>query len=179
MEVCVVQAERIKISALAQNWWWILLRVTTFRPRRTKMWKEFWIHLRYFNRSSDHLKFNFKCSTQSLFKAHLSALGSSYCKAKQGWLGSVSLHLELWECCGMTLDWLAHFSLHRVQLHGPNHTVLLKLRFQMINNGLFSLLHFVTSSHESITCHTQIACKRIHSKKCGKIYFLLFCHNNF
>ena len=50
---------------------------------------------------------------------------SSHGKTEQGGLLLVSLHLELTEGRGVALDWLGDVPLHAVELHGPDHTIVL------------------------------------------------------
>lgn len=53
---------------------------------------------------------------------------SSYSKAEQSWLLSVTLHLELRKPSSMSFNWLRHLPVYWVQLHGSDNTVLLKKR---------------------------------------------------
>ena len=50
---------------------------------------------------------------------------SSHGKTEQGGLLLVSLHLELTEGRSVALDWLGDVPLHAVELHGPDHTIVL------------------------------------------------------
>ena len=57
---------------------------------------------------------------------HLSSGLASHSEAEQSGLLRVALHLELGEAGGVALDGLGHLPVHGVQLHGADHTVLLK-----------------------------------------------------
>lgn len=50
----------------------------------------------------------------------------SHGEAEEGGLFGVALHLELCKPSSVSLDGLRHLPVHRVQLHGSNHPVLLR-----------------------------------------------------
>lgn len=57
---------------------------------------------------------------------HLSTGGTADGEAEKRRRFGVSLCLELGKRGGVALDRLRHFSVHRVQLHGANHAILLR-----------------------------------------------------
>lgn len=63
-------------------------------------------------------------------KSYFSSRLSTDSEAEQSRLLSVSLHLELCEPGGVSLDGLRHLSVHRVELHGSDNAVLLRSREQ-------------------------------------------------
>ena len=60
--------------------------------------------------------------------SHLATSLAAHSKAEESGGFGVALHLKLSEGCSMSLDGLGHLPVHRVQLHGPHHTVLLQDR---------------------------------------------------
>lgn len=93
-------------------------------------------------------------------KSYLSSCLSSHSKAEQGGLLSIILHLELCKASGVTLDGLRHLSVHWVQLHCSNYTILLKRRkrsqvrpkFPVILNSMKILLCKVIRSKIKLWC---------------------------
>ena len=61
-------------------------------------------------------------------ESYLSSGLSPHGEAEQSGLLRVALHLELGEAGGVAFDGLGHLPVHRVQLHGAHHTVLLEQR---------------------------------------------------
>ena len=60
--------------------------------------------------------------------SHLAPSLAAHSEAEQSGGFGVALHLKLSEGCSMAFDGLGHLPVHRVQLHGPHHTVLLQDR---------------------------------------------------
>ena len=58
-------------------------------------------------------------------ESYLSSGLSPHSEAEQSGLLCVALHLELGEARSVAFDGLGNLPVHRVQLHGPHHTVLL------------------------------------------------------
>ena len=59
--------------------------------------------------------------------SYLPARLGAHSEAEEGGGGGVPLHLELSKRCSVALNGLGHLPVHRVQLHGPHHTVLLHM----------------------------------------------------
>ena len=61
----------------------------------------------------------------NLDDVELASSGSSHSKTEEGGLLLVSLHFKLTEGRRVALDWLGDVPLHAVELHGPDHPVVL------------------------------------------------------
>lgn len=78
------------------------------------------------------------------FKSYFSPCLSADSEAEQSWLFRVSLHLELCEPGGVSLNGLGHLPVHRVELHGSDDAVLLRSREQVRfgrDRGEFQVKH--------------------------------------
>lgn len=115
-----VQLEAIRQSSVTQ----ISAEVNSIRPRPTR---HDWFPTRRF-------------CCKSYFSSRLSADS----EAEQSWLFRVSLHLELCEPGGVSLNGLGHLPVHRVELHGSDDAVLLRSREQVRfgrDRGEFQVKH--------------------------------------